>query len=213
MSRSVLISDKLISAEKCFIRLRLRLLSVCVSVVLRKRPLVWKSHSDRCYNVSVRHTCCVVSDFTPESLCITSVLGVFAKLRKATVSFIMSVRPSAWNNSAPTGQILIQFYVWAFFFKNASREFKFNKNPSKTTGTFHEDVFTYMKVSCWITLRMRNISSKSCRENQNTHFMFSHFFPPKSCRLWDNVEKYGGAREAADDNIIAKGSNRLHTLH
>jgi len=23
---------------------------------------------------------------------------------------------------------------------------------------------------------MRNISDKSCRENQNTHFMFNHFF-------------------------------------
>jgi len=29
---------------------------------------------------------------------------------------------------------------------------------------------------------MRNISDKSCRENQNTHFMFSNFFW-KSCRL------------------------------
>jgi len=35
---------------------------------------------------------------------------------------------------------------------------------------------------------MRNISDRSCRENQNT------FLPPtpsKSCRLWDNVEKCG----------------------
>jgi hypothetical protein len=29
-------------------------------------------------------------------------LGAFAKSRRATVSFVMSVRPSAWNNSAPT---------------------------------------------------------------------------------------------------------------
>ena len=26
-------------------------------------------------------------------------LGAFAKLRKATISLVMSVRPSAWNNS------------------------------------------------------------------------------------------------------------------
>ena len=36
-------------------------------------------------------------------------LGQFAKLRKATISFLMSVRPSVclsqWNNSAPTGRI------------------------------------------------------------------------------------------------------------
>jgi hypothetical protein len=30
----------------------------------------------------------------------------FAKLRKATFSFVMPVRPFAWNNSAPTGQIV-----------------------------------------------------------------------------------------------------------
>jgi len=28
---------------------------------------------------------------------------------------------------------------------------------------------------------MRNISDKSWRENQNTHFMFKNFFPRKSC--------------------------------
>ena len=39
--------------------------------------------------------------------------------QKTTVSFFISihfsVRPSAWNNSAPTGRILIKFYVWVFF--------------------------------------------------------------------------------------------------
>jgi hypothetical protein len=34
-------------------------------------------------------------------------LGAFEKLRKATISF-MSVRLSAWNNSAPTGRILMK---------------------------------------------------------------------------------------------------------
>ena len=35
-------------------------------------------------------------------------LGAFAKFRKAIISFVMPVRPSAWNNSAPTGRILIK---------------------------------------------------------------------------------------------------------
>jgi hypothetical protein len=35
--------------------------------------------------------------------------GAFAKLRKATISFVMSVRPSAWNKSAPTGRIFMKF--------------------------------------------------------------------------------------------------------
>jgi len=43
-------------------------------------------------------------------------------------------------------------------------------------------------------------SRKSCRENQDTHFMFA--FVLKMCHLWDNVEKYGRAIKATDDNII-----------
>ena len=38
-------------------------------------------------------------------------LGAFAKLIKATISFVMFVRPSAWNNSAPTGRILMKFDI------------------------------------------------------------------------------------------------------
>jgi len=45
-------------------------------------------------------------------------LGVFAKFRTATISFVTSlctsVHPSAWNNSAPTGHIFMRFYVWVF---------------------------------------------------------------------------------------------------
>jgi len=36
---------------------------------------------------------------------------------------------------------------------------------------------------------MRNISHKSCRENQNTHFVLNNFFFGKSCYLWDNIKK------------------------
>jgi hypothetical protein len=38
-------------------------------------------------------------------------LGAFAKLPKATISFVTSVRLSAWNNSAPIGQIFIKFDI------------------------------------------------------------------------------------------------------
>jgi hypothetical protein len=41
-------------------------------------------------------------------------LGVFAKFRKAAIDFVMSVRLSAWNNSAATGHILIKFDMSTF---------------------------------------------------------------------------------------------------
>jgi len=98
-----------------------------------------------------------------------------------------SARPPAWNNSAPTGRILTKFDIWVFF-ENLSRKFKFHWSPTRITGTLHEDLSTFMIISRSVILRMRNVSDKSCRENQNTHFVFSNFFFfRKSCRLWDNV--------------------------
>jgi hypothetical protein len=38
-------------------------------------------------------------------------------LRK--VNIIVSVRPSAWNNSAPAGRILMKLEFYAFFFRNS----------------------------------------------------------------------------------------------
>ena len=51
-------------------------------------------------------------------------LDEFAKLRQATIGFVMCIRPPAWNNSAPNGRIFIKFYMWVFF-EYLSRKFKF----------------------------------------------------------------------------------------
>jgi hypothetical protein len=61
----------------------------------------------------------------------------------------------------------------------------------------------FMTISRWILHKVRNTSNKSCRESKNTHFTFSNFFR-KSCRLRDNMNKYGGVTEAADDNMAAR---------
>ena len=57
-------------------------------------------------------------------------------------------------------------------------------------GASHEDLSIFMTMSCWILLRMRNISDKSCRENQNTHFMYNNFFFQQSCHVSDNMKQY-----------------------
>jgi hypothetical protein len=97
-------------------------------------------------------------------------------LRKATISFAMFFLPSSRNNSAPTGRIFIKFGIWVFF-ETLTRKFKFHYNLPKITGTLHGDRYTFLIISRSVLLRMRNVSDKSCRENQNTHFLFSDFFP------------------------------------
>ena len=112
-------------------------------------------------------------------------------MRKATIILVMSVRLSAWDNSAPTGWSFMKFDIWVFF-KTPSRKFKFYYNRTRITSTSHGAQYTLMKKFRSVLCRMRNVSDKSCRENQNTYFMDSNFFFffQKSCLLWNNVEKY-----------------------
>jgi len=56
------------------------------------------------------------------------------------------------------------------------------------TGTLHENPHTFIVICRRILLRMRNISDKSCKENQNTLFVFSNFFPKiVTLIMWKNV--------------------------
>ena len=62
-------------------------------------------------------------------------LGAFAKLRKATVSFVMSVRPSEWNNLAHTGRIFMKFDIWVFF-ENSVEKIQVSLKSGKNNGHF-----------------------------------------------------------------------------
>jgi hypothetical protein len=132
---------------------------------------------------------------------LTGVISAFAKLRKATISCVIPVRPSA-RNSAPTGRICMKFDIWVFS-DNLSRRFKFHYNLTGTTCILREDVSTFMKISRWIIFRIRNILGKIVQKIR-AHILCSLPFFQKSCQFWDNVEKYGGAREATDDNVTRR---------
>jgi hypothetical protein len=106
-------------------------------------------------------------------LTILTFLDAFLKLRKATISLVISVHLSTCNNSAPTGRIFMKFE----YFSKICRE---HLMPTRTPGNSHEEQCTFVAISRWIRDWMRNVSDKICRRNQNTHFVFSNFFP-----LWD----------------------------
>ena len=115
----------------------------------------------------------------------------------------LSDRLSARDNSAHTRRIFMKFDIFLIF-KSMSRKFKFHYNLTRITGTLHEYQYIFVVVSRSILLRMRNISGKTCGRN-STHILRSlHFFLKLYC-LWDNVERYGTARQATD----GKGSRRV----
>jgi hypothetical protein len=91
------------------------------------------------------------------------------KLRKAATGFVMSVCPAA------TGRIFMKFGV-LLFFENLSRKVMFNYNMTTTTGTLQADQYTFSIIPRSVLLRVRNIFDKSCRGNQNTHFVFRNNF-------------------------------------
>jgi hypothetical protein len=111
---------------------------------------------------------------------IPSQSGTFAKLWKATISFIMYVCLSFhMEQLGSIGRVFMRFDIWVFS-KNLWRKLRFHSNMTRITCSLHEDLCTFLIISHWILHTMRNISDKCCRENQNTHFMFNKFFPPKN---------------------------------
>ena len=97
---------------------------------------------------------------------------------------------STWNISAPTEQILMEFWYLGVLWKSIENSEVLLKSD-KNKNAFITFILSYSSL-----LRMRSVSDRSCRENQNTHFMFSNF-----C-LWSNMEKYCRATQAMCDNII-----------
>jgi hypothetical protein len=72
-----------------------------------------------------------------------SVLGIYAKLRKAIIISIMPVRPFGQSSLDPRGRIrllLDEFSrnsIFDDFFGNLPRKFRFDQNMTRITGTLH----------------------------------------------------------------------------
>ena len=68
-------------------------------------------------------------------------------------------------------------------------------------STLHEDQYTVLTITRSVPFRMKNVPDQSCTENQNTHFKFNNFFLIENRAVYEiNVEKYGRAGQATDDN-------------
>jgi hypothetical protein len=58
-----------------------------------------------------------------------------------------------------------------------------------------------MAISRSFLLRMRNVSDKSCRTNQNAHFMYNNLF------IFDNLQVY----EKMWENTVERGRSQMTT--
>jgi hypothetical protein len=86
------------------------------------------------------------------------------------VSSFLSVRPSVCLHGT-TLLPLEEFWwnlIFGFFRKSVQKNSSFIKKRTTMTGTLHEDVFTFMAISRWILLGMRNVLDKRYRKTRNT---------------------------------------------
>jgi len=86
-------------------------------------------------------------------------LGAFAKLRKTAVSFVMSVCPSVLIEQLGSHCAYIHGIWYLSIFRKSVEQGQF-WNPKEIAPTFHGNLRTFMIISGWIILRMKNASGK-----------------------------------------------------
>jgi hypothetical protein len=120
----------------------------------------------------------------------------FAKLRKASISFVLSVCPSVCSHWTDFHEI----WHFSIFSKNC-------RENSSFIIIWQEQRVFYMKpdLHFWYFQAQFFTEWKMCQtevvENNKTHIWCSVSFLLNSCRLWGNVEKYGTARQQATDMV------------
>jgi hypothetical protein len=142
-----------------------------------------------------------VNDFeiVPVARFVTGSIFVFKrvrKLRKATIDCVMSVCPSAWNSSYCT-----EFReIWYLnIFRKSVDKIQVSLKSDEINGyCTWKPPYIMIYVSQFV-LEWGTFKQKLQRKSEHT-FYIQYFFFRKSCRLCNNVEKFGRAREANDIN-------------
>ena len=142
---------------------------------------------------SLRRSSDPVSHLSPVNVWLF--LVAFAKYRKATVSFVVSVRP---YGTVPTGRIFMKIYISRGSVENIEaspkpvREYHMNNN-----------VHLWSHLAQFF-LEWEMFQTKAV-EKIKTHILCSVTFLRKSRRLWDNVEKKCyRAGQATGDKMIRR---------
>jgi hypothetical protein len=105
-------------------------------------------------------------------------------LRRATISFVMSARPSAWNDSTTTRRMFMKFYIWLF-----SNYIEKNSSFVKIRQEYMKTNIHFQSYFSQLFLEWKMFQTKVA-EKLKIHILCPLTFVRKSCILWNNVEKY-----------------------
>ena len=134
-------------------------------------------------------------------------LRVFAKLRKATISFVMSVCLSVCLSvrMEQLGSHWMDFHeIWYLStFPNSFAKIKVSFQSGKNSRYCTWRPMYIFIVPCSVLLRMWNVSEKnSCTQNQNTFYIQQPILQTRSLYkiTWENIVEPGRAGHT-DDNM------------
>jgi hypothetical protein len=107
----------------------------------------------------------------------TLFLGAFAKLRKATISCVMSVRLSVRMEQLGSHWTDFHEILYSRIFRKSAEKIQVSLKSDNNNRYFTWRSINIFIISRSFLFAMRNVSDKSCGENQNTHFVCSNFSP------------------------------------
>jgi len=118
-----------------------------------------------------------------------NVLGASQNFKKRLLaSPCLLVRPSARNNSEPTGRIFMNVVIWAYF-ENRSIKFNLNWNLTTTAGTLHEQLWNLWQNFAQFCLEWEMLQTKHVNKIK-AHILFIILFSDNGavyeilCKVW-----------------------------
>jgi hypothetical protein len=104
-------------------------------------------------------------------------LGTFEKLRQASVNFVIPIRPSVRTEQLGSHRTDFHKIWYLMIFRKPAEIIQVSLKSDKNNGhfTWRHTWYTFLIISRSVLLRMKNFSQKSCRQNENTYFIFFYY--------------------------------------
>ena len=127
-------------------------------------------------------------------------LGAFAKLRKGTISFVMSIRPSVRMEQLVSHLTYFHEIRYSDIFRKTIAKIRVSlKSDKNNVRTLYVNTDIYFWSYLAQFFLEREMFQTKVVEKIKIHFVFVTY-SRKSYRLWDKVEECGRARQAINGN-------------
>ena len=138
----------------------------------------------------------------------------YALSQNCEKQLLASSCPSVCLSVRPHGTTLLRLggyskILYLSIFPKSVEEIQISLKSDKYNVYLHENPHTFLIISRSALLKMRNVSDKSCRENQNTHFMISYV----SSKIVPFTRQYEIIPQSFRDQRWQYGACALHAGH